>query len=1199
MIVVILVCLGHLIDLGHGAAISSRPSIAINNTLGVNQIFDANIRKVARDAMENNYVKLPPGSDIYFYKTKNNNVLLGHKLQSNEEVTISFIHNCQNGEKFVTTTSMGDPVVEEIGSYGVLKSSVLVPRIKNESDEVEYNKCVYQSLKPVYYVKGFRNILIPADLLYSKAIQNELFPESIDSFEGIRFPLTNLDTSPEEICDGVVIPTTKSNFTFTSYLNEIGPNLRFNGENSIDDDEGEEEETTDSDGGGKEIYPDKTCNGEVTLFALRNDGILRRITADPYIPEGLHLTFSLLSNVVFHPKFLGGSEHMTMSYVTGENGDLIPHRENSHRVTAEAGSSVLFMLGKNGGLFPVKEEKKLDKKVRYYYNGRLVHEGQQLTETFSNCTSVLINNKRIQLFSDNGDVEEEERFPLDFDGSSNDVVLESEQLPNKRHHHHHHRHLRKRREASFYDCDRNLNGHPPDFRQPGIRGQLPYSEESGGHITEYHQQHGLRNPDCYGSHGRRTNNILPEPAPMSEPRYSDAHHPPDIPQGSIKTATAPYDPDCKAVSSGYRGSLYAEPVDHYLDPEKEDTEVSKAAPLNPRTDLFIFDDKGTRIRLIPEITDSNDVVIYKLTCKGNLVRYPPCKEPEFGFEINFQLLLDEFVLVPTVTTTKRLHLTYVLQENGDLIPSEDNENTFRKAPGSLIYYMLGKNNVLFPIQQVIDMDGNVSFYYQDFFLLKMKDSVDKPLHFTTKGSPLFAFFNSLTIISLSSKPRLNTRVGSNWKQVKPSDSPEPLPKTMYLTGPKGELIRITPYRNRQGSTVVYELDCNGILYRSPKDKKKCIILKSYILLKEGILVPSNDTNGYVYMMSKNGDLFPYLYPDGKIEAPLASSLKYVLCEKGILLPIKLEIIGSSICYIFRDVIVYKERIYCKSCLDRMSEHELDDTCKSKKSSCDTNSNDTNSDMKLFVNKNGDYVFYEKQNKILKRYPPEAVPAYLKYTMGSFEVKPDGSLYQIRYQDPSANVANLMLEPNGDLLEDTRNVNNVRSRYYVLNAKGNLIAVEARRAKKNIYFFKGSTKVCKVPFADDERTPPIDMTATTERTTPLGKDPMNLMEAPYPSNDGKMADTRSLYIPIPLKSVSVSNTADSCQQCGDPEHKKKCDMLKDTLKQVSSGNALPLALELELTDEIIEELKTWAAKCDKVLRRRDVNEQLLKLLNRGP
>lgn len=1114
-------------------------------------------------------MKLAPGTRIYFYETEDENVMIGPKLQSEEDIVISIMNQGEDLNNYCqseTRNSVLKPVI-----YSALKSGVLVPKRNGKKvnfgklfKDKQFNKCVYQSVKPTYYIKGFKNILIPVDVLYSKSKRDILFRNKGLDERSLTLPkLSNSiskDTQKEGNWqsykfDGKDVPFKKICSFGSSMQNSFhdSPKFKVKPQKSCTFSRKPMFNITIGDP-DDEIKPDETCNGEVTLFVLKNDGVFTRAPADPYIPVGLRLSYSLLKNLMLKPRFLGGSD-VIMSYVTGNNGDLLPHSENLHKVTAEVGNSVSFMLSRNGGLFPVREERQENKVINYYFNGNLVHQSQQFTETFSNSTSILVNNKKMQLFDS-----EDAGLP------ENKIVSESEPT---------HHHLQKR--ATYYNYDNN-GQFQSSLSQRGMRQQQYMPEQT--RIMEYSPQK------------TQLQYMQRDPAPVTEHVMA----PTSQQDQQMSQKMQSYDENTKGIST-IRHSYT--PSDMY-EPQKDEiaTEIDQSwETLKPRTDIFIFDEKGTRIRLIPEITENNDVVIYKLTCKGNLVRYPPCKEPEHGFGIHFQLLLDEFVLVPVISNSLPYHIKYTLQENGDLTPSEDNVNTFRKAPGSLIYYMLGKNNILFPVQQVVDMEGYVSFYYQDFFILKMKDSVEKPLHFTTKGAPMFAFFNKFTLITSSSKPRLNPLRGSNWKHLKPAETLEKPTKTMYLTGPKGELIRIAPYKNKQGATVVYELDCNGIFYRSPKDKKKCIILKSYILMKEGILIPSNDTNGYVYMMSKNGDLFPYLYPDGKIEAPMGTSLKYVLCEKGILLPIKLEIIDNSVCYLFRDVVVYKERVFCKTCLDRMGEDILDPLGQ-KKSSCDMKVKDMpfarETNINLFVNKNGESVFYEKNNKVLKRCPPEEVPTYLKYTMGSFEVKPDGSLFQIRYQDPSENVVNLMLEPNGDLLEDTRNINNVRSQYYVLDAKGNLISVEGRKTEKFIYFYKNHLRVCRAPLPTYE-IPKSEPAPVHEAIPPLGRDPLGLMDDPFPVKDNPAADSRSLYIPIPLKSVSIAETPGSGTplDCGDPEHKKKCDLLKDTLKQVSKG--MPLALELELTDDILEELKNWAAKCDKVLSRREIAEEFKNYL----
>lgn len=1133
---------------------------------------------------------------IYFYSTDNKNLKIGPRLQSDDEIAISFVNQGEN-LKSCQSASERNPIEEPV-IYVVLKNGILIPRpVEKKCDDddnsnkyVEHNKCVYQSLKPTYYVKSFKNILIPADVLYSKVKQGEIFDgkrlEKITSsgsdsrkkervFDEVNLKKESnfsiLKSDPE-----IIVDLQKSIKKSTQFESLLDSHKKLNSDFLVN--EVEEED----------LAPDKTCRGEVTLFVLKNDGIFRRITADPYMPIGLHLSYSLLNNFVLQPRFLKGSD-LVVSYVTGENGDLIPHSKNSHRISAEVGESVSFMLSKSGALFPVKEEKKLNKLISYYFNGHLIHESQQFTKTYSNSTSLLINNKTSRLFNDDDNTKKANSVKF------NEVSESSEKESKKIRHHH----VRKR-EAYFDGYERSGNSHTQSAIEPHSIIE-PLTFASHQNRLDDNSSRDLKSQAFYRA---RQISSMPD-APVSnnlQPDFRYSENAKDISQDPSKIAPPNFGTIPKTGFNS-RSEFFSESSDAF-EQAREDAPLDvpssdwNNSSVIPRADIFIFNEKGSRMRLVPQLTDANDVVIYKLTCKGNLVRYPPCKEPEFGFEINFELLMDEFVLVPTISTKNKYHMAYVLQENGDLTPSENNVNTFKKAPGSLIYYMLGKNNILFPVHQLIDMEGNVSFFYQDVFILKMKDSVDKPLHFTTKGSPLFAFFNGLTVISMSSKPNLNSLSGSNWTTYKPSQKSESFPKAMYLTGPEGEMIKIVPYKNKAGVTVVYELDCNGILYRSPKENKKCIILRSYILLKEGILLPTNNTTGYVYMVSKNGDLFPYLYPDGKIEAPLASSLKYVLCEKGILLPIKLEIINNSICYIFQDVVVYKERVYCKMSLENLSDQKLDQfKTKFKKSSCDFYTNETNNAeeedvIKLHVDKKGNYVFYEKQNKILKRCPPESVPTYLKYTMGSFEVKSDGSLYQIRYQDPNKNVVNLMLEPNGDLLEDTRNVNNLRSEYYVLDAKGNLISVEVRKTKKNLHFYKGSTRLCKVPIPNYEKAAEIDALDVEEIKTPLGKDPLKLMDDPFPArNNGNGGDTRSLYIPIPLTSLTVSNPEDAFVDAyRDSEHKKKCHILKDTIEQLSKGSSLPLALELELTDEIVEELKNWASKCDKILNKRGVQNE---------
>lgn len=1026
----------------------------------------------ALDGEEDPTQPVLPGSKIYFLSVRNGNLMVGPRLASDDEVTVYTLE--RNG------TSAERPV-----KYVISKSGVLVPKLE-EFRRSEDNRKVLKSRALTFYLKGFKGILIPIDLLYSKSKQKAIIDS--EALEAKRY----LESSRSK-SKGKKTVKGASDKSFKPKSNWSGTVGKF--------------------------APDKNCNGEITMFLLKDDGVLQRMPPDPYLPIGIQLSYTVKDSFLIRPRLLESSDDFVMKYSTGENGDLLPHADNNVKLHTEEGGLVSFILGECGTLIPVEEERGSGEEINYYYKGQLIYKGRQFPEIFSNSEVVVVNDEKHNL-PRKGEVKEEKHSIRKRAIFTDDFIMGP--TPTR-----------------FYTS----LGHPPVMsikpppqqiiRQPPI---VPIQPIIGGPA--------------------QTMMMGPRPASAGHAIYEEPY---PHPVSSAEIATPPY----------------RVPVHHEIPQESEcedDHHMLQAPPrIRVRTDLFAIDEKGLKIPLIPEVTEENDIVLYKLTCKGNLVRYPPCKEPEFGFQIHFQILLDEFILVPVTKNNRPLHITYTLQENGDLIPLESNENTFKKAPGSLIYFILGKNNVLFPVQQKVDPhDGSVTFYYQDYHLLRLPSTSNKPLHFSTISRPLFAFFNGLTVITTSSKPRLNSITGSNWKNFSPKPAKEEgVSRDIFLSGPNGELIRISPFKTKSGSTVIYEMDSNGILYRSPKDKKRCIILKSYILLKEGILLPSNDTTGYMYMTSKNGDMFPYLYPDGKLEAPTSESVKYLLCEKGILLPMDLEIIDDHICYFFRDAIVYKERIYCKDALsekDFKLHYKTD--CDNSGRPCEKN---CKSGIKPFTTPSGIPVYYERQRSILKRHPPDNVPSYLSYTMGSFEIQPDGSLVQIRYQDPDEEVINLMLEPNGDLLEDNRNEKKPESDYYILDVKGNLIAVDARKTRKSIYFYKNSRKICKTKLPDGKIEKEVLMPRVDPMKTPLGKDPLKLMEDPEPRNEED--EPHSMHIPVPLKSVAMPG----CQE------KSKCD--KETT----------MALELEINDEVIEEIKNWAAKCDKLLSRREVEESLTDAL----
>ncbi|KAL0266594.1 UNVERIFIED_CONTAM: hypothetical protein PYX00_009094 [Menopon gallinae] len=1017
-----------------------------------------------------------PGSKINFCSLRNGNLLVGPRLASDGEITVNTIG--------VNGTATGKPT-----RYVVSKTGVLIPKL-GES-EGESNRNVLKSRESTFYVKGFKGILIPIDLLYSKSKQKAI----IDS-EALEAKHRLEDVHP------------KKNGKKAGKVEEKNPPKS-----------GFRPKTPNWSGSVGRLSPDKNCNGEITMFLLKNDGLLQRMPPDPYLPMGIQLSYTVKDNFLIRPRLLETSDDFVVNYSTGKNGDLVPHEDNKLKLRTEEGDLVSFILGECGTLIPVEEERGSDEEINYYYNGQLIHKGQQFPDIFSNSKVVVINDEKHNL-------------------------PRKEEVKEKKHS------IRKR---ALYADDYIVN--PTQTRFYTSIGHSPIITMKPPTQTIVRQS-AVVPVDPIISSPTQTVLVNSRPSPPRHQIYEEPYPPP---VSSAEIAIRPQ----------------SVPIRHELPHGSEcddDHHVSNVPPrIHVRTDLFAIDEKGIKIPLIPEVTEDNDIVLYKLTCKGNLVRYPSCKEPEFGFPIHFQLLLDEFIMVPVTKNNRPLHITYNLQENGDLVPLESNENTFKKAPGSLIYFILGKNNVLFPVQQKVDPhDGSVTFYYQDYHLLKLPSTSNKPLHFSTINRPLFAFFNGLTIITTSSKPRLNPNRGSNWKNLTPKPKDPGTSRDIFLSGPNGELIRISPFRTRSGSTVIYEMDSNGILYRSPKDKKRCIILKSYILLKEGILLPSNDTTGYMYMTSKNGDMFPYLYPDGKLEAPRSESVKYLLCEKGILLPMELEIMDDHICYFFRDVIVYKERIYSKDALPE-KEFKLH-----FRTDCDSsmrhNDKHYKSEVKPYTTPAGVPVYYEKHNTLLKRHPQDTVPPYLTYTMGSFEIQPDGSLVQIRYQDPDEDVINLMLEPNGDLLEDSRNERKPEFDYYILDVKGNLISVEARKTRKNIYFYKNNRKVCKARLPH-VRMKEIMYPRVDPKRTPLGRDPLKLMDDPEPSRLGQDDDEpQSMYIPVPLKSTAMPGLTE-----------KKC------------GKESTMALELEINDEVIEEIRNWAARCDKLLSRREVEKSLADAL----
>lgn len=1140
------------------------------------------------------YRRLKPGTKIYFH-TIDDKLVLGPKLTSDGDVTIYTL-----GEDGVFKNhSPKEKVKGKSVKYTVLKSGVLVPKSGGKSIKYNYgengdlipdscNECVYRSNKPTYYIKGFKDILIPVEMLYSKDKlhgmfkDKVLFSKALKTEKEMEKELEAEDQKPVAVNATSVVPS------------EI-PSLDL--------------ETS-------KVVPDKTCNGEVTLFILKSDGSFKRTPSDPYLPTGMKMSYKLMNNLLLKPLFGRSMNDFVISYLTGNDGDLIPHRENRHEIKTEPGSLLSFMLGERGYIFPVKEKIDSGKSVSYYFNGNLIHRSQQFSEVFANSSTVLINNERYQL----PDVNSSPKLKC---GGPNGLCQNPE----------HHICKRKAYTNPVYDsCTRNSYQQYSDGPyQSNYQPRTTYRAISPP-VNTYETYRPPPPPPPRRCPSQTQ--IIPQPPYV--PPVSPPYQPPIVPpyQPPVLPPVAPsYQPPILPPARPCPSPPTIPPVNtcSRTCPSKVPLTVP-LCDLEPvlncdcptkepqvRTDLYISDNNGNQISIIPEITNDCDVVLYKLTCKGQLIRFPECTEPEYGYDILFELLLEEFILVPTSKPKGQFTLTYQLQENGNLVPEKWNKNTFKKPPGSLLYFMLGKNNILFPVQQRYECDGSLSFFFQNKFLVRLASCTNKPIYFTTLSTPIYAYVNNFTMITCSSKPRISPCRGSNWRQFRSSSSSEEsaecCSKNIYLVGPKRQNIKIVPYKNRKGVPAVFILDCNGVFYRSPKDKKKCVILRSYILLKEQILVPTNETEGYMFAESKNGDMYPYLFPGGKLAAPVGQFQTYLLCQRGILLPVCIEIIGDYICYLFDNNVIFREKVLCKKSFEEPQELPCVESVQ---------------DLELFVDENGNNVYFEKVGRRLKRYPSEPTPETITDLTALFQILEDGSLRAVQQETPGEDVISLILEPNGDFKEGDDNEKEPPSRYYVLAKDGELIAATAKKTKNCITFYTKCNrrlfKICSkknrgnkinrnksindeenrnyddeplrvdlMRNDDDNDGEDIDNNSSdNNRKSNRNRDDSREAFCKYDKikcrkNEKAPCDknAESVYIPIPLKSDSV---ADVCKCC--PKHlKSKCEELKETLKELTKNSDMPFMVELNMDKNTMKDLHNWALRCDKVLNRRDLADRI--------
>jgi len=892
------------------------------------------------------------------------------------------------------------------------------------------------------------------------------------------------------------------------------------------------------------------------------------------------------------------------------------------------------MLGERGYIFPVKEKIDSGNSVSYYFNGNLIHSSQQFSRVFANSSTILINNERFQL----PDVSSSPKLKC---SGANGLCQNPEH------------HICKR---DVYPSGGYSN---PVYTSVNRNSYPKYRTSGGPYQTQYEPQPTYRvvdppiNPyETYQPPPPIPPRRCPPPPvnPPYQPPILPPYQPPAVPpyQPPILPPARPCPPPpiipsrpCSSRTCPSKLPVAIVPVNE-LEPALNCDCPSGKEP-QVRTDLYVQDSKGNQISIIPEITDDCDVVLYKLTCKGHLIRFPQCTEPEYGYDILFELLLDEFILVPTSRPKGQFTLTYQLQENGNLIPEKWNKNSFKKPPGSLLYFMLGKNNILFPVQQRYECDGSLSYFFQNKFLLRLMNPLNKPIYFTTLSTPIYAYVNNFTMITCSTKPRISPNRGSNWRQFRSSSEEiECSSKNIYLVGPKRQNIKIVPYKNRKGVPAVYILDCNGVFYRSPKDKKKCVILRSYILLKEQILVPTNETEGYIFAESKNGDMYPYLFPGGKLAAPVGQALTYLLCQKGVLLPVCIEVIGDYICYLFDDNIILREKVFCKKGFDYSDEIYDPGT---KEASC----KESVKDFELFTDEDGENVYFEKVGNFLKRHPSEVTPETIVDRKASFQILKDGSLIAVEQQPPKGGIISLIMEANGDFKEDNDNEREPPSNYYVLGKDGELIAATGKKTKDCITFYTKCNrrlfKVCskknngkgrKIGLTKNGKNKPDDEDDKPHRINLFSRnddddednndndgneDPEQTDLPPEDDNDqdndnnrnGKgndkennrnnddfckydkikykekdvPCDKKSQSIFIPLKSATIT---EACKCC--PDHlKSKCEEWKNTLKELTKDSNMKWGMEMQLDDQTMKDIANWAQKCSKVLCRRDLAERI--------
>jgi len=981
------------------------------------------------------------------------------------------------------------------------------------------------------------------------------------------------------------------------------------------------------------IAPQLNIDGKITLYTLDSNGVFHRCSSTAPFKTG-QITYSVLKNGILIPK----KGPYSIQFDVAANGDLVP--TNSNNCIYKSDTASFYLKGIKKMLIPV-EIYHSGNRVLYVFAGKHLLYSEPSKKSSKNNVGITENVKALNynLIPDKSCSGDVTLFLLKSDG----VFARNppdEYLPNG---------MKLKYEL------REDGSLTPGMSKNVTPLQLTYLTGDNGNL----------NPCKSNTHSLTTMRETTKSYMLGE---GGVLAPVSEVMGLNKSINYFYDGKLVHSSNQFK-KMYSNATTVYLTENnkdysqeteidavkpgpkfhcplrrisKRDAENSRESERNeiPRNSkplavpelAFAYDDTGRRIHLEPLISDCGKIKLYKLTCKGHFKCLEPHKEPEYGFRVQFKLLLDSHILVPTHKNNGKILIKYTLLENGNLAPLKHQKNTFKKAPASVLYYVLAKNRELLPVRLNILKTNHIEVFYQDTLIHTISPEAAKGLEvFTTFYAPLYAYFRGRVTIIYAEEPSRKPCKGATWNNPNKSGEHIDYPcRNLYLVGPNKTKIKIALDLNENGVPVVYEMDCTGICHKSPKDNKKNMVLKSFKLLKEGILLPTNETNGYIYLIDKQGNMLPYCYPESKLRAPHGLTVKYVFCKEGVLLPVLVEALGDHIRFSYEKTVIYTKRAY--------SLEEILDLCENI-------SHSDKEDDEYHREQDGSFVYFELKGNLFVRHPSHHIEDYLVSHCGYIKILPCGTLKPLAYPDPTCDTLKLQIEKNGDLLIISNTGKKPTDKDYLLGKNGDLIPVQIKKSDDIWKFYKDGVRV---------GTQRVSLWNINE-ATPSGRDPLKLLNDPAP----KVEDCKEPHkIKIPIEVCKEHNNVkkedckkdhqpkvDDCkddhkikvedckhdqkpkvEDCKDDHKikvddckdnhkvkgedckenqvkipieepksckkeekfdKKKCDQIRKTIKEIIAKDPSMHNMELEMSDSVMDELYNMVCECSKHKQKRDL------------